>query len=892
MKLYELMENPKLAGAAPALGVQTAMDQHTASPIGSGTSKWEAKKRAVTMMGAGGPQKVKMNEVCDVQLDEISNKILGDYKKAAGADASAADKAGDFKRGDKRFKGIVRATVKQGDNDAKKHKEPGVTEGKKPDNYHIVNKDGKPASLASYADRASAEKDRDAKHPDAEVRQVGPRGKVKSVSEGQLEFNTPDPVVVVQDLKGNILDKINLSVAAQKYKLGAAQNIKNQLAHQNYTTIGNYVIVSPMSGQPQDATTTGQKNTFATGVAEAAGSREKFTDLKSWAAAAKQQGLRVGPANGDIDYDYSYWAVGKGGEVFGKFVTTRVPQNNHGYIKKQGVAEGSLNEFAPSDGGGDSGNYFQALASAWYNGTFDSGSLEKGIKSQEDVERLLQRGIVCPDGVTRKFDIGYNSNFDGVVISSDDYYEHADHDETDSRTGKPFGPYDYMEFGGEELDESAKWRDPKYKDQLYTQEKPDYNDTREYDRARWDPKPKGYKGRKEPMAGGEFPRTDPLVKGFGRYGVGEPVSKGPRKGLPSRDQITSLKGSIKDAHGKHHKPNLPEQGMAEGSELKQAKRKYNQAAKDANADQVGAGKKIDTMKNSLRQRDLNKQGVAEDDDAIAAFLARGGEVQKLKPAKPRKGEGWQGSSHIGSASGRGNTKGRVSGLGANTGKTAKPVVATESLGRATPKMPKARDPGHAVLAAKRSSGAAGQHTNKKRQAILQPKHQKPLTRDMDLGEGWKSALGGAALAGAVALGGGAAHAQSAPSGADQLPSIVAHITFKVGDQTVTKDFNLGTKFNSPGQASAAVEKLMKDKGIKYANWSLERVEGGAADAADASYLDSAPASAAQGNNTNYADNTPYKTSGKSSGDYMAKEDLEESIERRLMQMRRAGYDIT
>ena len=90
----------------------------------------------------------------------------------------------------------------------------------------------------------------------------------KFVAEGQLELNTPDPVVVVQDLKGKILDKINLSVAAQKYKLGQPQNIKNQLAHQNYTTIGNYVIVSPMSGQPQDATTTGQKNTFATGVAE------------------------------------------------------------------------------------------------------------------------------------------------------------------------------------------------------------------------------------------------------------------------------------------------------------------------------------------------------------------------------------------------------------------------------------------------------------------------------------------------------------------------------------------------------------------------------------------------------------------------------------------------
>ena len=71
-----------------------------------------------------------------------------------------------------------------------------------------------------------------------------------------------------------------------------------------------------------------------------------------------------------------------------------------------------------------------------------------------------------------------------------------------------------------------------------------------------------------------------------------------------------------------------------------------------------------------------KQGMAEDDDAVAAFLARGGEVQKLKPARPRKGERWQGSAHIGAAGGRG-TKGRVSGLAANTGKSGKPVVTAE-----------------------------------------------------------------------------------------------------------------------------------------------------------------------------------------------------------------------
>jgi hypothetical protein len=94
-----------------------------------------------------------------------------------------------------------------------------------------------------------------------------------------------------------------------------------------------------------------------------------------------------------------------------------------GVLSRTGTDD-RLNEFAPSAGGG-SGNYFQALASAWYNGAFDTGSLEKGIKSKEDVERLLNRGIIGPDGVTRKYAIDYNSTFDGVVISSDDYYEHA-----------------------------------------------------------------------------------------------------------------------------------------------------------------------------------------------------------------------------------------------------------------------------------------------------------------------------------------------------------------------------------------------------------------------------------------------------------------------------------
>lgn len=113
----------------------------------------------------------------------------------------------------------------------------------------------------------------------------------------------------------------------------------------------------------------------------------------------------------------------------------------------------TVKEFAPS-AGGDPGDYLRALASAWYNDTFTSGSLQKGIKSQQDVERLLQRGILCPDGKTRKYNIDYNGDFDGVEIYSDDYYEHGDYDDTiDSRTGQKWGPYEFIEFKDDQLDE-------------------------------------------------------------------------------------------------------------------------------------------------------------------------------------------------------------------------------------------------------------------------------------------------------------------------------------------------------------------------------------------------------------------------------------------------------
>lgn len=54
-----------------------------------------------------------------VELDELSTDLLANYKKKASKSASEADKVGDFKKGNKRFAGIIKATNKQFKNDVK-----------------------------------------------------------------------------------------------------------------------------------------------------------------------------------------------------------------------------------------------------------------------------------------------------------------------------------------------------------------------------------------------------------------------------------------------------------------------------------------------------------------------------------------------------------------------------------------------------------------------------------------------------------------------------------------------------------------------------------------------------------------------------------------------------
>ena len=86
------------------------------------TSAGKANKQDVNKLKGN----IKRNEEVE-SIDELSTNKLADYKKKAGENASAADKAGDTKTGNKRFSGIMKATRKQFDNDAKKTNED-VTE--------------------------------------------------------------------------------------------------------------------------------------------------------------------------------------------------------------------------------------------------------------------------------------------------------------------------------------------------------------------------------------------------------------------------------------------------------------------------------------------------------------------------------------------------------------------------------------------------------------------------------------------------------------------------------------------------------------------------------------------------------------------------------------------
>ena len=161
--------------------------------------------------------------------------------------------------------------------------------------------------------------------------------------------------------------------------------------------------------------------------------------------------------------------------------------------------------------------------------------------------------------------------------------------------------------------EAAKWRDPKHKDKLYTQEPRDPHDSYQSDDDYYNPKPDDYPGAKNLKGGSEYRHNDPLRTGYGRYGVGSLNTHGKRKGMPSRDHITSLKGSIKDAHGKHTKPNLPEESEMQES-LKDVAKKI--------LHKVGGGSDKDQLKKLQKNMGVPQTGEKPKNEEVKDEYAR------------------------------------------------------------------------------------------------------------------------------------------------------------------------------------------------------------------------------------------------------------------------------
>ena len=319
-----------------------------------------------------------------------------------------------------------------------------VAEGKKrSDRYHIVGKDGNPASLASYADQVSAAKDRDAKHPGAEVRQVGPRGKIKGVSEGIMDtvkqaFNdnvaawpmgTSDEQFI-KSWADDIRDRTGRDIPAEKLaRLYQDYTRRSPDVMQSHGTTnespGAYDKWDPkhpdfvknyrkFQAQNPGASLADFIADLKKGVTEAGRpdvmrhtGDKTVRVVKKGGKPIGEIGIDAGPGgNGDYYvklYDGTYDAAG--------FDTAEEALAELRYAIKQ-MSEGSLTEFAPSDsgdGGGDDDGFDEAtlrkLAAQWFAGDEDP-----------QVERLL---------AAAGWEIGQDEGYDDepgvfVVMSGDD----------------------------------------------------------------------------------------------------------------------------------------------------------------------------------------------------------------------------------------------------------------------------------------------------------------------------------------------------------------------------------------------------------------------------------------------------------------------------------------
>lgn len=139
----------------------------------------------------------------------LSNDLLARYKTAAGKDASNADKKGDFKKGDKRFSGIVKATNKQFDNDAKKEKVNELSPGVYKKYIPAANASRTKATVdqnnkGGYDPKVVDKMERRAGHT---ITAINKSNNVREAGQGGINRCAPANDVSYQDILNDVKDK-------------------------------------------------------------------------------------------------------------------------------------------------------------------------------------------------------------------------------------------------------------------------------------------------------------------------------------------------------------------------------------------------------------------------------------------------------------------------------------------------------------------------------------------------------------------------------------------------------------------------------------------------------------------------------------------------------------
>ena len=409
-------------------------------------------------------------------LSELSTEKLAQYKKASYVDARKADAEGDYKRGDKRFKGINKATIKQFDNDLKKHNQQGVAEAATDDpkfqkmmgNIQKTTPDPFSGYVAvSYA----------SEKPSKKIKGATVNGK-------PVPTTTDDPGQLINDLKFTS-DRIEQQLMAIGKKHGwdlidpgqgqgyselyfdtnreYTTNTQRQLATNIVKTVNeiNKFFASMNRSLQATGLPVYQVNVWqglgANGNINQIDDINQITNIAQGKDAKADPGPAIGhiilkyipgyeAENDELGYDLEDFANAKKvasiyiakGEQAGLQAQHRLDDHVSNMIDEllsdhngnslrtiwdldeQGVAVGSLKEFAPGSGGGESGRWYtddemtDIVGDGWWQDMDVSGANIGVIDSEVPKEYMIQQAQAWLD------DQGYSVEVLNCRVNDDD----------------------------------------------------------------------------------------------------------------------------------------------------------------------------------------------------------------------------------------------------------------------------------------------------------------------------------------------------------------------------------------------------------------------------------------------------------------------------------------